>query len=43
MLKKKSFGNSYMYPLYPFDPIGMLDYIVVVPKKVLGRKEGEKR
>ncbi len=43
MLKKKSFGNSYMYPLYPFDLMGMLDYIVVVPKKVLGRKEGEKK
>ena len=41
LCRKKSFGNSYMYPLYPFDPIGMLDYMVVVPKKVLGRKEGE--
>jgi spore germination protein KA len=41
LFRKKSFGNRYMYPLYPFNPIGMLDYIVVVPKKVLGRKEGE--
>lgn len=42
MFRKKSFGNSYMYPLFPFDKTGMLDYIVVVPKKVLGRKEGER-
>ena len=42
MFKKKSFGNSYMYPLFPFNKAGMLDYIVVVPKKVLGRKEGER-
>lgn len=43
MFRKKSFGSSFMYPLYPFNPMGMLDYIVVVPKKVLGRKEGENK
>ena len=42
LFRKKSFGQGYMYPIYPFNPSGLLDYIVVVPKKVLGRKEARK-
>jgi spore germination protein KA len=41
LFRKKVFGSSYMYPLYPLNLSGLLDYIVVIPKKVLGRKEGE--
>ncbi len=40
LFRKKSFGQGYMYPIYPFNLSGLLDYIVVVPKKVLGKKEG---
>lgn len=43
LFRKKTFGSSYMYPIYPFAPKGLLDYIVVIPKKVLGRKEGERQ
>jgi hypothetical protein len=40
LFRKKVFGSNYMYPLYPLSLSGLLDYIVVIPKKVLGRKEG---
>ena len=39
MLKKKSFGVGYMVPLYPLSVQGMDDFLLAVPKKVLGRKE----
>lgn len=39
LIKKRSFGASYMSPLVPFDPKGMLDFLLAFPKKTLGRKE----
>lgn len=39
LFRKKSFGVSYMTPLYPFDKKGMLDFIFCWPKRALGRIE----
>lgn len=35
----KSFGSPYMSPLAPIDLKGLMDFIITVPSKVLGRKE----
>lgn len=37
---KTSMGEPYMKPLVPFELSAMLDFIVTVPQKVLGRNEG---
>ncbi len=39
LIKKRSFGASYMSPLLPFNAKGMLDFLLAFPKKTLGRKE----
>ncbi len=39
LFRKKSFGVSYMSPLFPFDRQGMLDFILCWPKRTLGRIE----
>ena len=39
LFKKKSFGVSYMSPLFPFNRKGMEDSIFSWPKRTLGRKE----
>lgn len=39
LFRKKSFGVSYMTPLYPFDKKGMLDFVFCWPKRALGRIE----
>ncbi len=39
LFKKKSFGVSYMTPLFPFNRKGMEDTIFSWPKKTLGRRE----
>jgi len=39
LLRKKSFGASYMSPLVPFSTKGMQDFLLALPKKTLGRRE----
>lgn len=39
LLRKKSFGVGYMTPLCPFSAKGLEDFLIVKPKKVLGRRE----
>lgn len=39
LIKKKSFGASYLVPLIPFSASGMQDFLLAAPKKTLGRKE----
>jgi spore germination protein KA len=40
---KKSYGTHYLYPLIPFDPKGLQDFIFSWPKKTLGRNEKLKK
>jgi len=42
LIRKKSFGASYMWPLIPFSAKGMEDFLLAVPKKTLGRREKPK-
>ena len=39
LMRKKSFGAPYMYPLFPFSVKGMEDFLLALPKKTLGRRE----
>ncbi len=39
LIRKKSFGVSYLTPLIPFNKNGSQDSILAIPKKTLGRRE----
>jgi spore germination protein KA len=39
MCRKKSFGVPFMTPIYPLNKAGLADTLLILPKKVLGRRE----